>query len=266
MLHRKISRAAEVLKVKDLAKVFGSTKVLDGVSFTVRQGEVVSLIGSSGCGKSTALRCINFLEMPTSGQIEFMGEAISVTTEARGEPKIVNAAAVRRLRRHVGMVFQNFNLWPHRTVLGNVTEALVYVLKQSRKEAEETALWALAKVGMETFRDRYPQQLSGGQQQRVAFARVLAMRPKLMLCDEPTSALDPELVGEVLKIIRKLAEEGATILLVTHEMRFARELSNRMLFLQKGRLEQDDTPEELFRNPASEAVERFLSSVMPANA
>jgi octopine/nopaline transport system ATP-binding protein len=164
------------------------------------------------------------------------------------------------------MVFQNFNLWPHRTVLGNVTEALIYVLKLSRKEAEEIALAALAKVGMEKFRERYPQQLSGGQQQRVAFARVLAMRPKLMLCDEPTSALDPELVGEVLKIIRKLAEEGATILLVTHEMRFARELSNRMLFLQKGRLEQDDTPEELFRNPASEAVKRFLSSVMPANA
>lgn len=266
MLHHKISPAAEVLKVKDLVKVFGSAKVLDGVSFTVSQGEVVSLIGSSGCGKSTALRCSNFLETPTSGQIEFMGEAISVTSDSHGKPKIVNAAAINTVRRHVGMVFQNFNLWPHRTVLGNVTEALIYVLKLSRKEAEEIALAALAKVGMEKFRERYPQQLSGGQQQRVAFARVLAMRPKLMLCDEPTSALDPELVGEVLKIIRKLAEEGATILLVTHEMRFARELSNRMLFLQKGRLEQDDTPEELFRNPASEAVKRFLSSVMPANA
>ena len=248
----------EVLKVKDLVKVFGSTKVLGGVSFSMKEGEVVSMIGSSGCGKSTALRCTNFLETPTSGQIEFMGEAISVTSDAHGETKIVNAAAVKTFRRQIGMVFQNFNLWPHRTVLGNVTEALVYVLKHSRKEAEETALWALSRVGMDTFRDRHPHQLSGGQQQRVAFARVLAMRPKLMLCDEPTSALDPELVGEVLKIIRKLAEDGATILLVTHEMRFARELSNRMIFLQKGRLEQDDTPEELFRNPASEAVMRFF--------
>ena len=256
----------EVLKVKELVKAFGSTKVLDGVSFSMKEGEVVSMIGSSGCGKSTALRCTNFLETPTSGQIAFMGETVSVTSGARGGREIANAAAVRAFRRQIGMVFQNFNLWPHRTVLGNVTEALVYVLKLSRKEAAEAALWALSKVGMETFRDRYPHQVSGGQQQRVAIARVLAMRPKLMLCDEPTSALDPELVGEVLKVIRKLAEDGATILLVTHEMRFARDVSNRMIFLQKGRLEQDDTPEELFRNPASEAVKRFLSSVMPANA
>jgi octopine/nopaline transport system ATP-binding protein len=151
-------------------------------------------------------------------------------------------------------------------VLGNVMEALVYVLRLAKKEAAEVALATLAKVGMAEFRDRYPHQLSGGQQQRVAIARVLAMRPKLMLFDEPTSALDPELVGEVLKVIRTLAEEGATILLVTHEMRFARDVSNRMIFLQKGRLEQDDTPEELFRNPASQAVRQFLSSVMPASA
>lgn len=189
MLHREISCAAEVLKVENLVKVFGSTKVLDGVSFTVRQGEVVSLIGSSGCGKSTALRCTNFLETPTSGQIEFMGEALSVTSDAHGKPSIVNAAAVRTVRRHIGMVFQNFNLWPHRTVLGNVTEALVYVLKLSRKEAEEIALWALSKVGMETFRDRYPQQLSGGQQQRVAFARVLAMGPKCCAMSRPPHSI-----------------------------------------------------------------------------
>ena len=256
----------EVLKVHDLVKSFATTRVLDGVSFRMRQGEVISLIGSSGCGKSTALRCVNFLEMPTSGQIEVLGDAISVSPGAKGESVVVNGANILRFRRQIGMVFQNFNLWPHRTVFGNVMEALVYVLKFGKRDAAEVALSALAKVGMAEFRDRYPHQLSGGQQQRVAIARVLAMRPKLMLFDEPTSALDPELVGEVLKVIRTLAEEGATILLVTHEMRFARDVSNRMIFLQKGRLEQDDTPEELFRNPASQAVRQFLSSVMPANA
>jgi len=256
----------EVLKVHDLVKSFGTTRVLDGVSFRMRQGEVISLIGSSGCGKSTALRCVNFLETPTSGQIEVRGDAVSVNSGTKGESIVVNAANITQFRRQIGMVFQNFNLWPHRTVLGNVTEALVYVLKLGKKDAGDVALSSLAKVGMADFRDRYPHQLSGGQQQRVAIARVLAMRPKLMLFDEPTSALDPELVGEVLKVIKTLAEEGATILLVTHEMRFARDVSNRMLFLQKGRLEQDDTPEELFRNPASQAVRQFLSSVMPAHA
>ena len=256
----------EVLKVHNLVKSFGTARVLDGVSFRMRPGEVISLIGSSGCGKSTALRCVNFLETPTSGQIEVLGDAVSVSSGARGDSIVVNAANIMRFRRQIGMVFQNFNLWPHRTVLGNVTEALIYVLKLAKKEATDVALTALSKVGMADFRDRYPHQLSGGQQQRVAIARVLAMRPKLMLFDEPTSALDPELVGEVLKVIRTLAEEGATILLVTHEMRFARDVSSRMIFLQKGRLEQDDTPEELFRNPACEAVKRFLSSVMPANA
>jgi octopine/nopaline transport system ATP-binding protein len=256
----------QVLKVHDLGKSFGSTRVLDGVSFCMRQGEVISLIASSGCGKSTALRCVNLLETPTSGQIEVLGDAISVNSGARGESIVVNTANLMRFRRRIGMVFQNFNLWPHRTELGNLTEALVYVLKLAKEDAIDVALSALAKVGMADFRDRYPQQLSGGQQQRVAIARVLAMRSELMLFDEPTSALDLELVGEVLKVIRTLADEGATILLVTHEMRFARDVSNRMIFLQKGRLEQDDTPEELFRNPASQAVKQFLSSVMPANA
>ncbi|WP_311272859.1 MULTISPECIES: amino acid ABC transporter ATP-binding protein [unclassified Rhizobium] len=256
----------EVLKVHGLTKAFGPTKVLDGISFSMKEGEVISLIGSSGCGKSTALRCINFLETPTSGQIEFMGQAVSVSRNKHGESEIANAAHVRMFRQKIGMVFQSFNLWPHRTVIGNVTEALVYVLGMDKKEAEDTALSALAKVGMASLRDRYPHQLSGGQQQRVAFARVLAMRPKLMLCDEPTSALDPELVGEVLKVIRTLAEEGATILLVTHEMRFARDVSNRMIFLQEGRLVQDDAPEELLKNPATDGVRRFLSSVMPADA
>lgn len=257
---------APVLKVHELSKNFGAVRILNDVTFQMAEGEVISLIGASGSGKSTLLRCINFLETPTSGRIEVMGDAISITTNRPGKSEITNRAKIRLFRQRTGMVFQNFNLWPHRTVIGNVTEALVYVLGKGRREAEDMALSALSKVGMAEFRDRYPSQLSGGQQQRVAIARVLAMRPKIMLFDEPTSALDPELVGEVLKVIRTLAEEGATILLVTHEMRFARDVSSRMIFLRKGILEQDDAPEELFRNPASEAVKRFLSSVMPAAA
>ncbi|PBC03571.1 amino acid ABC transporter ATP-binding protein [Mesorhizobium sp. WSM3860] len=257
---------APVLKVHELRKAFGAARVLNGLSFQMRQGEVVSLVGSSGSGKSTALRCINFLETPSSGEIEVMGDAISASQNESHETKIVNATNIRVFRRRIGMVFQSFNLWPHRTVLENVTEALIYVLRKGKREADETALSALSKVGMADFGHRYPSQLSGGQQQRVAIARVLAMQPKLMLFDEPTSALDPELVGEVLKVIRTLADEGATILLVTHEMRFAREVSNRMIFLHKGVVEQDAGPEELFRNPASEAVKRFLSSVISTAA
>ncbi|MDG4889233.1 amino acid ABC transporter ATP-binding protein [Mesorhizobium sp. WSM4887] len=264
--NRRRRDTAPVLKVHELSKNFGAVRILNDVTFQMAEGEVISLIGASGSGKSTLLRCINFLETPTSGRIEVMGDAISITTNRPGKSEITNRAKIRLFRQRTGMVFQNFNLWPHRTVIGNVTEALVYVLGKGRREAEDMALSALSKVGMAEFRDRYPSQLSGGQQQRVAIARVLAMRPKIMLFDEPTSALDPELVGEVLKVIRTLAEEGATILLVTHEMRFARDVSSRMIFLRKGILEQDDAPEELFRNPASEAVKRFLSSVMPAAA
>jgi octopine/nopaline transport system ATP-binding protein len=255
-----------VLKIHELHKAFGTAKILNGVSFRMSAGGVISLVGSSGSGKSTALRCVNFLETPTSGQIEVMGDAVSVERNDRGENEIINAANIRLFRRRIGMVFQSFNLWPHRTVLGNVMEALIYVLGKSKREAEDIAVSTLSKVGMADFRNRYPSHLSGGQQQRVAIARVLAMQPKLMLFDEPTSALDPELVGEVLKVIRTLADEGATILLVTHEMRFARDVSNRMIFLHNGIVEQDDAPEELFRNPASEAVKRFFSGVMPAAA
>ncbi|MDX8497890.1 amino acid ABC transporter ATP-binding protein [Mesorhizobium sp. VK4C] len=257
---------APVLKVHELCKAFGAACVLNGLSFHMRQGEVISLVGSSGSGKSTALRCINFLETPSSGEIELMGDAVSAIQNERRETKIVNSANIKVFRRRIGMVFQNFNLWPHRTVLENVTEALIYVLRKRKREAEEVALFELSKVGMAELKHRYPSQLSGGQQQRVAIARVLAMRPKLMLFDEPTSALDPELVGEVLKVIKTLACDGATILLVTHEIRFAREVSNRMIFLHKGIVEQDAVPEELFRNPASEAVNRFLSSVISTAA
>ncbi|RAZ92541.1 histidine/lysine/arginine/ornithine ABC transporter ATP-binding protein [Mesorhizobium hawassense] len=257
---------APVLKVHELHKAFGAVSVLNGVSFQMRQGEVISLVGSSGSGKSTALRCINFLETPSSGEIEVMGDAISALQNEHPETRIINAANISVFRRRIGMVFQSFNLWPHRTVLGNVTEALVYVLRKDKREANEAALSALSKVGMADFGHRYPSQLSGGQQQRVAIARVLAMQPKLMLFDEPTSALDPELVSEVLKVIRTLADEGATILLVTHEMRFAREVSNRMIFLHRGVVAQDAGPEELFRNPATQAVKQFLSSVISTAA
>ncbi|BCG93515.1 amino acid ABC transporter ATP-binding protein [Mesorhizobium sp. 131-2-1] len=257
---------APVLKVHELRKAFGAVSVLNGVSFQLRQGEVISLIGSSGSGKSTALRCINFLDTPSSGEIAVMGDAISVLPNDRRETKLINAAKIRTFRRRIGMVFQSFNLWPHRTVLENVTEALIYVLKKRKRDADEIALSALSKVGMADFSHRYPGQLSGGQQQRVAIARALAMQPKLMLFDEPTSALDPELVSEVLKVIRTLADEGATILLVTHEMRFAREVSNRMIFLHKGAIEQDAGPEESFRNPATQAVKQFLSSVISTAA
>ncbi|WP_018238796.1 amino acid ABC transporter ATP-binding protein [Ensifer sp. BR816] len=257
---------ANVLKVRELCKSFGPTKVLNGVSFRMTEGEVISLVGSSGSGKSTALRCVNFLETPTSGVIEVMGDAVSAVVNHHGKTEIHSADNINNFRRRIGMVFQNFNLWPHQTVLGNVTLALLHVLGKDKCDAKDIALSALSKVGMADFRDRYPHQLSGGQQQRVAIARVLAMSPKIMLFDEPTSALDPELVGEVLRVIRGLADEGATILLVTHEMRFARDVSNRMIFLHKGEIEQDGTPEELLRNPASDAVARFLSSVMPLAA
>lgn len=190
-----------------------------------------------------------------------MGDAVSVTPDGRGGRRTVNAPNIRLFRRGVGMVFQGFSLRLHRTVLGNVAEALVHVLGKSRRETEEIGLDALAKVGMAAFRDRYPNRLSGGQQRRVVIARVLAMRLKRVLLDEPTSALDPELAGD-LRIIRALAEEGATILFVTHEMTFARDVSNRMIFLHKGTVAQDDAPEELLRNPATEAVQRFLSNVL----
>ncbi|MCW1920514.1 amino acid ABC transporter ATP-binding protein [Rhodobacter sp. KR11] len=244
------------LRLLNLRKSFGPVTVFDGIDLAVAPGEVVSLIGASGSGKSTMLRCINFLEMPDSGTVEVFDKGLSV--EAGGMTR-GQLHQIREIRKITGMVFQNFNLWPHRTALGNVTEALIHVLGQDAPQARDTAMAALEKVGMAGFANRYPAQLSGGQQQRVGIARVLAMRPRVMLFDEATSALDPELVGEVLKVLRLLAQEGNTILQVTHEMRFAREVSDRMVFLSQGRILQDAPPEELFTNPADEAVKRFLS-------
>lgn len=247
------------LRVLNLRKSFGPVTVFDGIDLAMAPGQVVSLIGASGSGKSTILRCINFLEMPDFGTVEVFDKGVSIAKDSNGALSVVNRRQIREIRQIVGMVFQNFNLWPHRTALGNVTEALIHVLGQSKAEAREAGLAALEKVGMASLASRYPSQLSGGQQQRVAIARVLAMRPRVMLFDEATSALDPELVGEVLKVLRLLAEEGNTILQVTHEMRYAREVSDRMVFLHRGKILQDAAPEELFRNPADEAVRRFLS-------
>jgi octopine/nopaline transport system ATP-binding protein len=252
------------LRITGLHKSFGTFPVLEGIDLAVSPGEVVSLIGSSGSGKSTLLRCVNFLEMPDQGTIRVFDKSVSVSRERNRALSAVNRGQIRDIRKIVGMVFQNFNLWPHRTALGNVTEALVHVLGQRKAEARDVGLAALEKVGMAGFADRYPSHLSGGQQQRVAIARVLAMRPKVMLFDEATSALDPELVGEVLRVLRLLAEEGNTILQVTHEMRFARDVSDRMVFLHKGRILQDAAPDELFNNPAGEPVRRFLSGLSAA--
>jgi octopine/nopaline transport system ATP-binding protein len=250
---------ATALKIHSLRKRFGQTWVLNGIDLKVPEGEVISLIGSSGSGKSTMLRCINFLEMPTSGTIEVLNDGVSVERDAKDVPIITNKVDVQRIRTEVGMVFQSFNLWPHRTALENVTEALIWVRKMSRQDAVDRAMAVLGKVGMAAKHADYPQRLSGGQQQRVAIARVLAMQPKIMLFDEPASALDPELVGEVLKVIRSLAEEGNTILLVTHEMHFARDVSSRVLFLHNGLVEEDGAPEAIFNNPKSEKLRRFLS-------
>jgi ABC-type histidine transport system ATPase subunit len=246
--------------VQDLHKRFGKLEVLKGVSLRAQQGDVISIIGSSGSGKSTLLRCINLLEIPNDGRVWVNGELIRMKKLRSGEAEPEDSKQVDRIRSELGMVFQSFNLWSHMTVLENVIEAPVHVLKVPRREAVERAEALLAKVGIADKRDHYPSHLSGGQQQRAAIARALAMQPKVMLFDEPTSALDPELVGEVLRVIRQLAEEGNTMLLVTHEMRFAREVSSKVMFLHQGRTEEEGTPAEVFDNPRSERIRQFLKT------
>lgn len=246
------------LTITDLRKSFGSLEVLRGISLAARQHDVISMLGSSGSGKSTLLRCVNLLETPTSGDITVHGELIRMKTH-RGRRVAEDSRQVERIRAKLGMVFQQFNLWSHMTVLKNVIEAPVSVLKLPRKEAIERAESVLNRVGMRDRKDYYPSHLSGGQQQRVAIARALAMEPEVLLFDEPTSALDPELVGEVLKVIRSLAEEGRTMLVVTHEMGFAREVSNRVLFLHQGLVEEDGAPGEVFNQPKSERFRQFLA-------
>ncbi len=246
------------LSVRDIHKTFGENKVLKGVSFDARSGDVISIIGSSGSGKSTLLRCINYLEKPDAGQIILAGEAIETRQDKDGRQYPFDKKQLLRIRSRLGMVFQNFNLWDHRTVLENIIEGPLHVLKCSRKQAVAQAEELMDKVGIIEKRDQYPSQLSGGQQQRVAIARALAMQPTVMLFDEPTSALDPELVIEVVEVIRKLAEEKRTMVMVTHEMSLAREISSHLIFLDKGRIEEQGPPNQIMDNPKSERLRQFM--------
>ncbi|MBL8394444.1 MAG: ATP-binding cassette domain-containing protein [Candidatus Accumulibacter sp.] len=249
----------ELLRVEDLHKQYGDNEVLKGVSLTASSGDVISIIGSSGSGKSTWLRCINFLELPTSGKIIVAGEEVKMLPGSKDALKVADPRQLQKIRTRLSMVFQHFNLWGHMTVLQNVIEAPIHVLGLSRKEAMERAERYLERVGVWKFRDTYPAHMSGGQQQRVAIARALAMEPEALLFDEPTSALDPELVGEVLKVMRSIAEEGRTMLVVTHEMGFAREVSNHVIFVHQGRVEERGNPREVLTRPNSERLQQFLS-------
>ena len=245
------------IDVKNLVKKFHGQTVLHGIDLEVEQGEVVAIIGPSGSGKTTLLRSINLLEQPEGGTIR-VGE-ITIDT---GKPISQQKGLIRRLRQHVGFVFQSFNLFPHRTVLGNITEAPVLVKGVSQEQAEKRAMELLETVGLAHKADAYPVQLSGGQQQRVAIARALAMEPKLMLFDEPTSALDPELVGEVLNVMRGLADKGMTMVVVTHEMGFAREVADQVVFMADGVVVEKGTPDEVLGNPQHERTRNFLSSLL----
>ena len=245
------------IKVDDLHKSFGRLEVLKGVSLTAHKGDVVAIIGGSGSGKSTFLRCINFLETPTSGSIAVNGEQIEMRSD--GAPR--DRRQIERIRTRLAMVFQSFNLWTHRTLLENVIEVPVHVLKIPRAEAIERAKVLLDRVGLGDKAESFPSFLSGGQQQRAAIARALAVDPSVMLFDEPTSALDPELVGEVLTVIRDLAAEGRTMLLVTHEMKFAREVASHVVYLFEGQIEEQGPPAELFGNPKSARLKQFLQTV-----
>lgn len=237
----------KIIDIQHLSKSFGAHEVLKDIDFSVSKGEVVSIIGSSGSGKSTLLRCINLLEKPTGGQIIFNGENI-----------LDDKHDVHQYRRKLGMVFQQFNLFDNHNVLSNCIVGQMKVLKRSREEAEKVAMKYLKVVGMEQFINAKPKQLSGGQKQRVAIARALSMEPDVMLFDEPTSALDPEMVGEVLKVMKELTESGLTMLVVTHEMGFAREVSDRVVFMDKGVIAEEGTPEQIFNNPVQERTREFL--------
>ena len=249
------------LDIKELHKTFGQNEVLKGISLEAHKGDVISIIGSSGSGKSTFLRCINLLETPTEGEIWVNGELIQMKNNRQGEAVPANERQVQRIRSRLAMVFQGFNLWSHMTVLENVIEAPVHVLGVPKAQALENAELLLKKVGLYERKDYYPGHLSGGQQQRAAIARALAVDPEVMLFDEPTSALDPELVGEVLGVMRDLAEEGRTMLVVTHEMAFARDVSNHVMFLHQGLVEEQGDPAKLFTNPDSARLQQFISTI-----
>ncbi len=238
-----------------MRKNFDGIEVLKDISLSVRKGEVVSIIGPSGSGKSTLLRCATMLEKMDGGELKYLGEAAA--WEEEGRCVYAGKQKKKEIRKHFGLVFQNFNLFPHYSVLKNITDAPVSVDKVPKKEAEERAMKLLRQLGLEDKKDAYPYQLSGGQQQRVSIARALALQPKILFFDEPTSALDPELTGEVLKVIRELAREHMTMIIVTHEMQFARELSDRIIFMEQGVIRQEGTPDEIFSNP-NERVREFI--------
>ncbi|MBX4149285.1 amino acid ABC transporter ATP-binding protein [Paenibacillus sp. FSL W7-1279] len=240
-----------MITVKDLHKSFGKLEILKGINIEIAKGEVVVVIGPSGSGKSTFLRCLNLLEVPTSGEISFEGELITAKNHN------INAT-----REKMGMVFQQFNLFPHKKVIENITLAPIQVKGVSAKEAEATADELLKSVGLQDKKESYPSQLSGGQKQRIAIARALAMQPHVMLFDEPTSALDPEMVGEVLEVMKKLADGGMTMVIVTHEMGFAREVGDRILFMDGGKIVEEGTPDQLFGNPTHPRTKEFLSKVL----
>ena len=254
-----MTSATAALSVRDIRKRFGALEVLKGISLEARQGDVISILGASGSGKSTFLRCINLLETPDSGEVSLDGETIRMRPRRDGTAVLADRRQVDRIRSRLGMVFQSFNLWSHLTILQNIIEAPVHVQRRAKQDCIAEAEELLAKVGIADKRHHYPAHLSGGQQQRAAIARALAMRPAVMLFDEPTSALDPELVGEVLRVMRALAEEGRTMLVVTHEMGFARNVSNRVIFVESGLVAADGPPAELFASGGPS--ERFSAFV-----
>ena len=241
-----------VLEVKNLKKHFGSTDVLKGVSFSLEKGQVLAIIGSSGSGKTTLLRCLNFLEEPNDGEILVNGQVLGRS----------NDEALRKSRLHFGLVFQNFNLFRNMTIMQNITASPINVKHIPKEEAEATALRLLERVGLKDKAYEYPVRLSGGQQQRVAIARALAMEPDILLFDEPTSALDPEMVGEVLTVMKELAEDGMTMIVVTHEMGFAREVSDRVIFIDKGVIQEENEPQAFFANPQNARLQDFLKKVL----
>jgi len=248
------------LEIKNLKKSFGNLEVIRGLSLTAKKGDVICVIGTSGSGKSTLLRCVNLLETPDSGEVYVNGELIKMKKDKNGKLIPAEQNQVDRIRSKLGMVFQDFNLWSHMTVLQNVIEAPIHVQKIEKNLARKNGYLLLEKVGIAEKADQYPSKLSGGQQQRAAIARALAMNPDVMLFDEPTSSLDPELVGEVLKVMKSLAKEDRTMIIVTHEMKFAKEVSSRVIFLDQGRIEEEGTPSNFFNNPQTVRLKRFLAA------
>ena len=250
----------DALEIRNLKKSFGNLEVIKNLSLKAKKGDVICIIGSSGSGKSTLLRCVNLLETPDSGEVYVNGELIKMKKNKNGKLIAAEQNQVDRIRSKLGMVFQDFNLWSHMTVLQNVIEGPIHVQKIEKNVARKNGFQLLEKVGIAEKADQYPSRLSGGQQQRAAIARALAMNPDVMLFDEPTSSLDPELVGEVLRVMKSLAEEGRTMIIVTHEMGFAKEVASKIIFLDQGCVEEEETPDKFFNNPQSERLKRFLAT------